>query len=293
MLLILLCLCTGTLPLLAQSDSGIKPDSMQHKSSIPIIAAGAGYGLTMTYLATSWYDGETTFFHFFNDNPQWKQMDKAGHFYAGYIFSRGVHQIWPATNATDKKKALYAGLTGFLMLVPVEVLDGFSPDYGASAGDLLADAGGALFFYGQQVGWGEQRIVPKFSFSQSGLASRRRELLGDDITEEWLKDYNGQTYWLSFDIARLAPNSNWPGWLTVDAGYGAHDMVYARDAVNAAAGYQSYRQYYLSPGINFRYWKGDNKLVNTLLYLADLLKVPAPAMELNSQEGVKFHFLFF
>ncbi|MFA0963230.1 DUF2279 domain-containing protein [Roseivirga sp. BDSF3-8] len=275
----------------SRSQPVAETDTLRRGSEAMLLAAGVGYTATMGYLSASWYDGETTSFHFFNDNPQWKQMDKAGHFYAGYVFSHGLYQIWPS-RAGDKT-ALYASLTGFLILVPIEVLDGFSPDYGASVGDLLADAGGALFFYGQQRGWGEQRMVPKFSFTRSGLAPLRPGVLGEGPGEEWLKDYNGQTYWVSFDIAKLAGDSGWPGWLTVDAGYGAGGMVYARDRENRAAGYESYRQYYLSPGINFRYWKGDSKVLNTLLYLADLIKIPAPALELNSVEGAKFHFLFF
>ncbi|MGB3179933.1 MAG: DUF2279 domain-containing protein [Cyclobacteriaceae bacterium] len=286
-----LLLLLHVLPLSAQP--AMERDSLPARNAGPLIAAGVGYAATMTYLSTTWYDGETTSFHFFNDNAQWKQMDKAGHFYAGYIFSHGLYHMWPARTGDDRKKALYASLTGFLMLVPVEVLDGFSSEYGASAGDLLADAGGALFFYGQQAGWGEQRIVPKFSFYPGDLAALRPNVLGNGPGEEWLKDYNGQTYWLALDIAKLAPGSRWPGWLTVDLGYGADGMVYARDYENEAAGYENYRQYYLAPGINFMHWKGKNKLLNTALYLLNLLKVPAPTLEMNGREGAKFHFLFF
>ena len=53
------------------------------------------YAYAGTYLASTigfyqlWYkDYEQSSFHFFNDNPQWLQMDKFGHAYSTYTLTK-------------------------------------------------------------------------------------------------------------------------------------------------------------------------------------------------------------
>ncbi|HEX5112378.1 MAG TPA: DUF2279 domain-containing protein, partial [Saprospiraceae bacterium] len=209
-----------------------------------IIAGGAGYGLTLYGLDKLWYnDSEQQSFQFFDDNDEWKQVDKLGHFYSAFYFSYGTSKALQWCNVPKKKSDLYGALTGFLVMVPIEILDGYSDAYGASSGDLIADAGGALFYLGQTMLWKEPRILPKFSFHTTHYATMRPEVLGNDYSSEMLKDYNGQTYWLSFDMDKFI---KFPKWLNIAAGYGAEGMVYANDRSNEAMGYHSYRQYYLS-----------------------------------------------
>ena len=42
--------------------------------------------------------------------------------------------------------------------------------------------------------------------------------------ERMLKDYNGQTYWLSANLKSFFQGSNIPAWLNVAVGYGADGM---------------------------------------------------------------------
>ena len=86
---------------------------------------------------------------------------------------------------------------------PIEIFDGYSEAYGASAGDLIANATGSLFFLAQQKVWGEQRLIPRFSFRRTGYPSLRPDVLGDTRVSEILKDYNGQTYWVSIDADKF------------------------------------------------------------------------------------------
>jgi hypothetical protein len=175
-------------------------------------------------------------------------------------------------------------------MVPIEILDGFSTGYGASAGDLLANAGGAALFYGQTVLWKEIRLYPKFSFHRTSYAPIRPSVLGDGLVSETFKDYNGQTYWLSVDADKFFRS---PRWLNIAVGYGAEGMVYARDEQNVQAGYPDpYRQYYLSLDFDLRAVKTNSKAVKTLLALVSLVKLPSPTLEFSSK-GVKFHPFYF
>ena len=113
---------------------------------------------------------------------------------------------------------------GIIFQTPIEVLDGLSVTYGASWGDLTANTLGLGILIGQLLLWDQERIHPKFSFFPTSLARLRPNVLGDNMIEQALKDYNGQTNWFAFDIKPwLREQSRFPDWLCV--GYGAHNMV--------------------------------------------------------------------
>lgn len=169
-------------------------------------------------------------------------------------------------------------------MLPIEIFDGYSASYGASTGDLLANTAGASFFLGQSLLWKEQRIKPKFSFHQTKYASLRPEVLGDDYLHESLKDYNGQTYWLSFDMDKFI---SFPKWLNLAVGYGAEEMVYARSENNTAAGYNAYRQFYIGIDFDLTAIKTRSKALKTVLFIADMIKLPAPTLEFSSK-GTRF-----
>jgi hypothetical protein len=176
---------------------------------------------------------------------------------------------------------------GFGLMVPIELLDGYSSEYGASGADLIADALGAGIFLGQMLTWGEVRIHMKYSYSPSGLAKYRPEVLGKNGKEQWLKDYNGQTYWLSFDLHKLV--SVKPKWLNVGFGYGVNNMINASGTTTSTFTSEAYRQYYLSLDIDLTHIHTKSKVLNTVLYFVNMIHLPSPALEFNRLEGVKFH----
>jgi uncharacterized protein YfiM (DUF2279 family) len=272
------------------------PDTTQHTSvnkrrlHTLIISSTAGYGLTLTGLHQLWYkNSEKQSFRFFNDNAEWKQIDKIGHFHSSFYFSYGMQRALKWSGVSTKKTNVIGTLTGFLILVPIEIFDGFSDAYGASTGDIVADAAGATFFLGQQMVWNEIRLHPKFSFHRTRYATLRPEILGDNTLSEIFKDYNGQTYWISLDTDKFI---KFPTWLNIAVGYGAQQMVYAHHGQNSLAGYDAYRQFYLSLDIDLTAFKTKSKLLNTLIFIANMIKIPAPTLEL-SRHGARFHPLYF
>ena len=258
-------------------------------------AGGTAYGLGMYGLAEAWYrDQQSGSFHFFNDGPQWKQMDKLGHAYSAYHISFAAHGTFRWAGMPEKKAVMWGAATSAFMMTPVEILDGFSEDFGFSWWDMAANTAGAGLFAFQKLHWKEVRIQPKLSFLRTSFAPLRPEVLGSGWQEEWLKDYNGQTYWFTFNPYLLS-NKNWnlPDWLGISIGYGASDMIYGRDGENRTAGFDPYRQYYLSVDIDFKSLKGKNAFVNTLLDALNLIKVPAPSLSFDRKNGVQGHWLHF
>lgn len=254
------------------------------------IAAGTGYTAGLITLNHVWYKNtERQSFHFFNDNAEWKQVDKAGHFFAAFQLSDISSRTLRSCNLSQRKADIYGALSGFLLTLPIEIFDGYSDGYGASAGDAAADAIGPLFFFGQKIAWGEIRIYPKFSFQRSGYAPLRPALLGDNLLSEVVKDYNGQTYWWSFDVDRF---TKFPKWLNVAVGYGAEDMIYARDGENEARGFKPFRQYYLALDFDVTSLRTRSRVLKTIFYLLNTVRLPAPALEISSR-GSKFHPFYF
>lgn len=259
-------------------------DSTQHidkkRLNRLVLSSATAYGVTLVGLHQLWYkDSHQQSFRFFNDNPEWKQVDKLGHFFSSFYFSYGTSKALKWCNVPNRKADLAGAITGFAVMVPIEIMDGFSDAYGASSGDLLANATGSILYLGQSRIWNEIRIYPKYSFHHTKFAQHRPNVLGDGFFNEALKDYNGQTYWLSVDMDKFV---RFPKWLNLVAGYGAEGMVYARDHQNVENGFgDPYRQYYLGIDFDLTAIKTRSKFLKTFLFFANMLKLPSPALEFS------------
>jgi hypothetical protein len=266
------------------------------KRLIAVVAGVNGtYAASMIYLSHTWYNNQTqTSFHFFNDNREWLQMDKIGHATTSFHESEFLIQAYQWSGVSRKKAIIYGGIGGFLYQTPIEILDGFSTEYGASYGDVIANASGSALVIGQYLLWDEIRIQPKFSFHQSGLAHQRPNVLGSTIGEQILKDYNGQTYWLSFNLSSFIKKENkFPKWLNIAVGYGAQGMIYSRKEENVLNGYSlPYRQYYLSFDIDMRHVKTKKKWLKYCLYPLNFIHIPFPSLQFD-KKGVHFYPLYF
>ncbi|MBC6609671.1 DUF2279 domain-containing protein [Hymenobacter sp. BT507] len=254
-----------------------------------------GYAVSLKLLSDAWYkEYPHSHFHFYDDSHHWKQMDKAGHFWTAFHESRiGVDALrWAGTS---EKKAIWLGsLVGLALQTPIEILDGMSEGYGFSNSDMVANAAGAAGVLGQQLAWGEIRVMPKFSFHSTSYPTTRLESLGNSYAGQVLKDYNGQTYWLSTDISRFLPSgTRYPKWLNVAVGYGAAGMVAGDPAQNRALGYRPYRKFYLSPDLNLMNIPTRSGLLRTAFYVLSIVRVPAPALEYNTKRGLVFRPLYY
>lgn len=261
------------------ANAQVKRDSVSNDRLKKIIIGGSvGYGSALFALNHLWYRGaEKQSFRFFNDNAEWNQVDKIGHFFSAYYLANGAQRSFVWSNVDEQKADLWGAVTGMLLLAPIEVFDGYSARYGASSGDLIANGAGALFFLGQKRLWGEIRIHPKFSYQRSDYASLRSDVLGDSEISRIIKDYNGQTYWLSLDLDKFI---RFPSWLNVAVGYGADGMVYAREYHNQSNGFRSFRQIYLSPDIDLTAIKSRSRTIRSLLFFLNMVKIPAPGLEI-------------
>src|SRR5690554_753012 len=200
------------------------------KRNAVVIAQSSLMGGGLLGLSQVWYKGhEKSGFHLYNDNADWLQMDKVGHVFSGYQLSRASSEALQWSGVSKKQSVLYGSASGFAFLTAVEVFDGFSSQWGFSYGDMIANFSGSVLYAGQELLWDEQRILLKFSFRTTSYASRRPNVLGSNLPEQILKDYNGQTYWLSANVHLFFKDSKIPKWLNVALGYGAEGMITGQD----------------------------------------------------------------
>ena len=148
-----------------------EPDSLKNKRLKPVlIAAGATYATALVGLNSLWYaDFERQSFHFFNDNSEWKQMDKVGHFYAAFQISHSSYRLLRWSGLSENKALLWGTVSSFLALTPIEVFDGFSSGYGASIGDMAANTLGGMAYYVQKKLGMKYGSIPNSIFAGQGM----------------------------------------------------------------------------------------------------------------------------
>ena len=281
-------------------SSGYISDTLNKKRLTLVTATGATlYAGSMIGLYSLWYkDYPQSSFHFFNDNNEWLQMDKAGHVTTSYYIGLIGYSTLRWSGVPEKKATWYGGLTGLVYLTTVEVMDGFSEQWGFSPGDMAANTLGTALFISQQLAWHEQKFVLKYSFHGSPYAQYNPDQLGSTLPQRMLKDYNGQTYWISANISSLGlQHTRFPKWLNIAAGYGAEGMTGATSNPTEINGVpvpysERYRQFYIAPDIDLSRIPVKSKTLKLILNTIGFIKIPLPTLEFN-KNGVKFHPLYF
>lgn len=297
---VVVCFLICSLRIQAQVDS--VPNKKYKRISLitgsSVLATGS-----LFYLNQAWYSQYNTGkFHFFNDNAEWLQMDKVGHVWTTYNLGRLMMDAFDWAKFNKKQKLIYGGAIGFVYMTGVELMDGYSKGWGFSGGDMIANALGTGFAISQEAIWNEQRVFIKYSYKESELAIYNPSLLGKNLQEKILKDYNAQTYWISFSpFTFIKGDRKLPKWLAISAGYSANGMLSAREdfvtytsPTSPSVEYTYYskriRNFYLSLDIDFTKIKTKSKTLKTIFTCLNMVKVPAPAIGFN-KKGTNFNWL--
>lgn len=279
-------------------NSFLKPSDTLHipRRNAVIISEATVGGLTLLGLNQLWYkDYPQSKFHTINDLDEWLQMDKLGHVYSSYQLGRVGANLLNWSGVSEKDQLIYGATLGFTFLTFVEIFDGYSDEWGFSWSDMFANALGAGLYVGQELLWDEQRVTLKFSFHQTQYAIQNPEKLGSDFSQQLLKDYNGQTYWLSFNINSFLKSTVLPDWLNFALGYGAEGMLIGNssDVNNLIITQNPIRQYFISFDVDLTKIKTNSHVLKTIFDVFNVIKVPFPALEFNERNGIKLHGIYF
>jgi hypothetical protein len=273
------------------------------------LVAGTHAGLwTASYIALNktWYANyPRSSFHFFNDNSEWNQMDKLGHVWTAYNVSRVSGAMWKWTGLPEKKAVILGGISAVAYQSIIEIQDGFSAEWGFSWGDMTGNIVGAGAYVLQELGWKDQRIHVKLSYwaydYPKDLITRRDQLFGNSLMERILKDYNSQTYWVSANLKSFFKQPGLPAWLNIAVGYNSDGML--GGTVNRWTDKQGnnfdrtdiprIRRFFLSPDIDLTKIKTRSKFLRSAFYIINMVKVPAPAIEINSKGKLKAYVFYY
>lgn len=317
--LLLLMILTCTVFKIRAQSWLIPRDTFDRARFITVASAGTAiYGATVIGLNQAWYKGfDRTSFHFFNDWREWNNMDKMGHLFTAYFETELSYRGTKWTGIRDPSAVWLASAMGILYQSTIEIFDAHSARWGFSVYDMVYNLAGTGLFAWQQHAWSDQRIRMKFSswpkkyptepFSSqnnsltSTLESRAIALFGENYFERLLKDYNAQTIWISFNIKSFAPKLNIPPWINLAWGFGSENLFggfsnsWSEGNSLFLIDEQSnprFKQWYLSPDIDFRKIKTNKPLVKTIFNVLNIFKIPAPALEYNGKRKFIWHWMF-
>jgi hypothetical protein len=246
--------------------------------------AAALYGFT--YL---WYrDRASTSFHWVNDWHESVQQDKLGHLVTAWHLARVFGAFGRWSGRSRQQAGLFGGAGATAFQAQIEIFDAFAVAWGASWGDLLANAvGGAAG--GLQVAYPDLNwFTVKYSYHRSPYYDDRYPFVGNA-----LKDYDGITYWLVVRPERVLPGAaarRWPDWLALAAGYGGDGL--AHPSLSGGAYPEHRRELYLALDLDVAGLSGD--LPSPFREIADALSflhLPAPALQLTP--GVRWYWIFY
>ncbi len=200
----------------------------------------------------------------------------------------------------ERASIITGGLLALLFQSTLEVYDGYSEGWGFSKGDMVGNIAGTALFVGQQFGAGQQVVTMRYGFRKTIFPPYRPNLLGKTTGQQMLKDYNGQQYWLSVNLASTLPvGPSFPRWLNLAVGYsgsgmiGGHENPPTRDAAGNDVKFERYRQFFLSPDADLSRINQPDPLRpqpwQRFVGTAQFFKIPAPSLEYNRVKGIRFH----
>jgi hypothetical protein len=299
-LLLICCMCVNKSN--SQSDSLHLFDysPVYQKSRSAFVVGGTsslGVGLLGT-LSYSWYkDFNTSSFHFFDDAAEWRGMDKVGHAVTAYQVCDYIDDWYQWAGHNKDKSRLYSALTATSFLTVVEVMDGFSDGWGFSNADMLSNGAGIGAFLINSKFSQNNSFSFKYGFLPSSYRKLRPEQLGSNEVTSLIKDYNGQSYWLSLNLSLITTSAKVPKWLNIAFGYGAEGLLGGRSnpEFNAAGLslpiFDRYSQFFLSPDIDWTKIPTKNRSVKFILRALSFYKFPLPALEANTKGEILFRWL--
>jgi hypothetical protein len=235
-----------------------------------------------------------TSFHFFNDLDEWNHMDKMGHVFSSYQVARKSHLFLDKKNIEHplEKSCFYS----LFFMMGIEVLDGFSTEWGFSNYDLISNFIGTGLFYIQEKKFNTQFLKLKFSSHLSPYATCRPTLLGNSFQENIFKDYNGQTYWITFDFnTRIQQKFKIFKYINLALGYSIDGFTGARYNPNLNCAecnnLKRQSQYILSFDLDLTEIETKNKFLKLFFNAFSIIKFPTPALLIQSE--TQFKLLYF
>ena len=235
------------------------------------------------------------------DGKYTANLDKGGHIFGTFMPSYVFSEVLMTSGFSWNDATILGGALGLAYTTYVEILDGFSMDFGFSPTDWFADVIASSFFVAQHYIPFLQNFTPKFMYVKP---SWHREYDRKEA-ETFIDNYSAQTFYLSVNMHNILPeniNKYWPSWLELSIGYAVYSL---------SAGITEHNAELISDDYHFGKVYGNRKLLISLDYnLIELLpdgppwwnwlkqslnyfKFPSPTLEIGSDTKLFIAYPFY
>ncbi|MGQ9818683.1 MAG: DUF2279 domain-containing protein [Candidatus Kapaibacteriales bacterium] len=206
--------------------SGDSPSLGNKLKLLPMGIFVGGYGVLfyiqhLGQMKTIWKNRSG--FHIVEDGKYALYSDKAGHFYGTFLSSYILSSSLIECGFTYNWSTALSALLGLGYTTYVEILDGFSQEWGFSPSDFYADAAGALFFLGFSYFPFLQNFTPKFMYFPPRWFNSKSRV----PSKMFIDNYSAHTFWVSINFYNLLPESfkkKFPSWLELSIGYAVRNL---------------------------------------------------------------------
>ncbi len=252
----------------------------------------ANTAIMVYYFATFYNDeyAQRAPFHTFND---WYNadlnVDKLGHIWGSQAYANVLYRIFRWTGMSETSSMYWSGGGAMLFQLEMEITDGLYEKWGFSWWDMAANAVGSA--------WPNvQRLVPELQSVNLKMSYRPSAAVRNDwVQHDYIRDYDGFTYWLAFSVEDMLPESAkpwWPDWLGIAVGYGANRTMLGKNQFNSADGRgQGEQEWYIALDYDLRKLPGDGAFVRFLKEELNIFHLPSPAVRIAP--GAVWYGLYF
>lgn len=195
------------------------------------LALASSLILSLNYAAyqpfkDAWWEEERTNFHFYRgwrrnkgywdfgwNDTLYGHLDKLGHYYSAKLLSEQLFYISRWIGFSEGSSKFIGPIVSSLLMLEIEIYDGFFKNWGFSLADFAANELGAF----SPLIAEEIPFLNNFQLKLSYNFYRQPE---NEST--FINDYAGMTYWLSFKIQSALPEKikkYSPPWLNLSLGY--------------------------------------------------------------------------
>ncbi|MDZ7262249.1 MAG: YfiM family protein [candidate division KSB1 bacterium] len=260
-----------------------------NKSRLILSSTGVLLGnyLVYSHCNEAWWQEERTRFHLYRGwrrsrgwwdfgwhDSLYFHMDKWGHFYCARLLSELMRDLSTWVGFNKQSASIIGPLISSLLMLEIEVYDGFFKEWGFSLGDFTANEVGAIFPVLQDRFDFLKKLNLKLSYHRSGEPT---------ADKYFIKDYAGMTFWLCYDIKDDLPNplgQFWPRFLNLGLGYSVTKQV------------RGELELYLAPDVNwYQILPHNNKFLTAVEKWLNFIHFPCLTWQLTPRE--KLHTIYF
>ncbi|HDP99074.1 MAG TPA: DUF2279 domain-containing protein [bacterium] len=287
--------CDGSGASLSENDSAIFSDSaVRHTSGIHrnrLLFSSAAL-VVVNWAAyqpfkQTWWEEERTSFHFYRGwrrtqgywdfapgDQLYGYMDKLGHYYSARLLAEQFTLLSRWIGFSQRSSQWIGPIISSVLLLEIEIYDGFFKDWGFSLADFAANELGAFMpLMENKFPW-MNNFRMKFSYYPSRQPQNE---------PTFIKDYAGMTFWLSWNVHSALPKKikkKYPPWLNLTVGYSIDQQTHGQ------------AEWYIAPDIDWEKLPlGNTPTLNYFKRALNYLRFPFFALKITPE--TKFYFVYF